>query len=138
MMTLVILGPPIAKKRPRFSKFGTYDVQVADTNRVVYEILNQMRKIGVLSPTTDIIEVEMIFHMPIPRSWSQKKRKANHGLWHRKRPDLDNLVKFYLDVMNNVAYKDDALIARIIAEKKYSTQPRTEITIKALEEVPRD
>ena len=37
------------------------------------------------------------FFIPVPRSWSQKKKKLYHGTLHQAKPDLDNLLKAMLD-----------------------------------------
>jgi Holliday junction resolvase RusA-like endonuclease len=33
------------------------------------------------------------FHIPMPKSWSKKKRKLMDGKPHQQKPDLDNLIK---------------------------------------------
>ncbi|NJL03279.1 MAG: RusA family crossover junction endodeoxyribonuclease, partial [Spirulinaceae cyanobacterium SM2_1_0] len=37
------------------------------------------------------------FLLPMPTSWSVRKKAANCNKRHQKRPDLDNLVKALLD-----------------------------------------
>ena len=39
----------------------------------------------------------IVFRMPMPRSWSQKKRREMDGRAHQQRPDIDNLIKAALD-----------------------------------------
>lgn len=41
----------------------------------------------------------IIFHMPMPQSWSKKDRKAMRGQPHQQRPDKDNLEKALLDAV---------------------------------------
>lgn len=41
----------------------------------------------------------VIFVLPMPSSWSQKKRTAMMGQPHQQKPDLDNLVKALLDAV---------------------------------------
>ena len=48
------------------------------------------------------------------------------------RPDMDNYLKFYCDVLSEIAYGDDKQITKIIAEKVYSSQPRVEITLEPI------
>ena len=45
---------------------------------------------------------------------------------------MDNYLKFYCDVLNEIAYDDDKQITKIIAEKVYSSQPRVEITLEPI------
>ena len=46
-------------------------------------------------------------------------------MWHIKRKDLDNLVKFVLDALNEHAYYDDSQISLLTAGKLYVDQPPT-------------
>jgi Holliday junction resolvase RusA-like endonuclease len=55
------------------------------------------------------------FIIPMPSSWSRKKKEANNGELHKKRPDIDNLIKALLDSI----YKDDSHISAIYAIKKW-------------------
>ncbi|MDG3034169.1 RusA family crossover junction endodeoxyribonuclease [Vibrio parahaemolyticus] len=46
------------------------------------------------------------FHLPMPKSWSQKKRKKMDGRPHKQRPDKDNLEKALLDAV----YSEDCAV----------------------------
>jgi len=39
-----------------------------------------------------------------------------------KRPDLDNIVKLYMDAMNGLVFEDDSQIVSLYADKRYSTE----------------
>lgn len=39
----------------------------------------------------------IIFFLPVPRTWSNKKKKQHHGKLHQSKPDLDNLLKAFGD-----------------------------------------
>lgn len=45
----------------------------------------------------DSIRVE--FHVPMPESWSKKKRQAMNGQPHQVTPDTDNFIKGLLDCL---------------------------------------
>jgi Holliday junction resolvase RusA-like endonuclease len=45
------------------------------------------------------------------------------------KPDADNILKAILDALNELAYDDDRAIYRILVERIYSENPRTEVTI---------
>jgi len=47
------------------------------------------------------------FVLPMPKSWSKKKRREMLGQPHRQRPDLDNLLKALMDATN----KEDCALA---------------------------
>jgi Holliday junction resolvase RusA-like endonuclease len=41
----------------------------------------------------------IIFHMPMPKSWSKKKRDSYRGHAHLQTPDKDNLEKALMDAL---------------------------------------
>ena len=71
------------------------------------------------------------FILPIPASWS-KKRKAAPGP-HTSRPDLDNLAKLVLDSCNGILWEDDAQLVTISVGKRYGKQPGVELKVKGAE-----
>lgn len=79
----------------------------------------------------DYLSVEIIFYLKIPKTLSKNKQEmmVENEIRHNKRPDLDNLLKFYLDVGNGVLWSDDKKIVQIISEKKYAKIPFTFISI---------
>jgi Holliday junction resolvase RusA-like endonuclease len=113
----VIPGNPIPLARPRFANGHVYDCQSGE-KRVVATNLRFMNNGELLEGP---LEVSIKFFMP------HKTKKP--GSWHSVRPDLDNMVKFYLDVAIGILYEDDKQIAKITAEKVYDTNSRTEITL---------
>ncbi len=63
---------------------------------------------------------------------SKKDRlEANTGLLkHIKKPDVDNLIKLYLDVISGIVMQDDNCVSLGSAIKVYSINPRTVIYIE--------
>lgn len=41
----------------------------------------------------------MVFVMPMPKSWSKKKRLLMNGKPHQQKPDLDNMIKAVQDAL---------------------------------------
>lgn len=128
MNKYVIEGKPIPLSRPRFYKGRVIDSQKND-KLIVSDIL---RFQNIDKPLyTGPLRVTLRFYFK--KSKSYKPRPLGSGPeWHPKRPDLDNLIKFYLDAANDILYKDDAQIVVIGAGKVYSDLPRVEICIQEL------
>ena len=42
---------------------------------------------------------EVVFVLPMPKSWSSKKRRAMNGTPHQQTPDSDNLLKAFKDAL---------------------------------------
>ena len=56
---------------------------------------------------------DITFIMPMPKSWSNKKKEKMNGIQHQQKPDIDNLLKALLDAV----YKDDSKVWDIKARK---------------------
>lgn len=64
--------------------------------------------------------VGFVFYIPMPLSWSEKRRVLMHGQPHQQTPDLDNLVKGVIDAAMHGQGLDDKKIWRIRAQKRWS------------------
>jgi len=68
-----------------------------------------------LKPLEGPLEAKMIFYFSRPK-YQFRTGKNSHLLkngisnWHSTRKDLDNLIKFVLDSLNNKAYLDDSQV----------------------------
>ena len=63
-------------------------------------------------------KVEINFFIPVPKSWSKKKKSANLGRPHKQRPDLDNLIKAVQDIL----MKEDSAVWYVTATKRWSEE----------------
>ena len=59
---------------------------------------------------------EISFHVPMPKSWSKKKKGYMNGSAHQQRPDLDNYLKAWKDSV----YEEDAIVWRVKASKLWT------------------
>ncbi|MCE5256544.1 MAG: RusA family crossover junction endodeoxyribonuclease, partial [Spirochaetaceae bacterium] len=135
-LTLEIPGTPIAKKRPRFfvrgKHVGAYNSQGTEEGKFLQQAMDQL--LGhQLIPAGTPIRLECWFLMPVPKSMPkglQGQVRANlDPVPHTKKPDLDNLIKFFKDCFNKIVWTDDSQVVRIAAYKVYSFQPATIIKL---------
>lgn len=131
-LQFTIPGKPIAKRRPRFfrkGKFvGTYNEQVTEEGAW---LLEAKRQIGDHNLFTGPICLKLEFVMSIPKSTSKKElKKLASNPYHIKKPDLDNLIKFVKDCLNQFVWQDDSQVCLIQASKYYGKAARTEIEIE--------
>lgn len=108
----------------------TYSDQETEEGRFLWEVKQQLKQ----PPLEGPIKISCTFYMPRPKSHygtgkNKGKLKSNAPAFHTKKKDLDNLLKFSLDCLNRIAWKDDAQICQAEAQKVYSNNPRTEIKI---------
>ncbi len=59
-------------------------------------------------------EANIIFVLPMPSSWSNKKRLAMDGKPHQVKPDIDNMLKAVFDVL---CPQGDQSIHSVVAKK---------------------
>jgi len=60
----------------------------------------------------------VIFYMPMPESWSKKKRERMNGEPHKQVPDIDNLQKALLDAL----FDNDSHVWDIRATKRWAVE----------------
>ncbi|MBP1079686.1 MULTISPECIES: RusA family crossover junction endodeoxyribonuclease [Bacillus] len=68
--------------------------------------------------------------MPIPSSWSGKKKEAAVVTQHCKKPDIDNLTKGLFDSLNQLIWADDNQVVSISVYKVYEETPSIEVLVK--------
>lgn len=132
-MRFVVKGTPTPLKRHRTCKGRTYNPQSVEMNLFGWYVKTQSEMPE--KPIDYPIMVNMIFYMPIPKSFSKKKQEKLIDSPHIKKPDLSNLIKFVEDSLNGILWRDDSIICNLISRKIYSRVPRTVITIEEQKDV---
>lgn len=61
----------------------------------------------------DVVGVHMIVMIPMPASWSKKKRLQKVGTYHDQKPDLDNVLKGFMDA----TLGEDKMVAEVMISK---------------------
>lgn len=139
MIRLFIDSMPIAKQRHRSGRMNgrtvTYDPQKAEKMKTKWLLSTQLREQGHLKPLEGPIELWITSFYPWPKSWSKKRLKTakETGSLKTSKPDLDNIEKFYADVLTGIAWKDDAQVVQSWSEKRYSDKCGVEIIFKPKE-----
>lgn len=67
----------------------------------------------------------VVFYIPVPASWSLKKKAAQHMKPHQSKPDTDNLIKAFFDALR----KEDKAIWDHRATKLWVNEPSGRIEI---------
>lgn len=117
MRSMFIPVTPKAKARPRKGRYGFYTPK--DTKDAETEIAWHVRK-AFPEPLEGAVSVSLVFQVPMPKSWSNKKKEAMLGKPHIQRPDLDNFIKLWSDACNEILYNDDSQIYQIVATKVWA------------------
>lgn len=145
-ISIVLPGPPRGKGRPRTRVVGDFATIFTDSKTRNYE--NELKAAGIRAmngaPHLDEpVSVMVLAYMPIPESWSQKKKAAAIAgdILPETGIDLDNIVKM-LDGLNYypprhkgdkqkrpIIWKNDSQIVALQARKMYSEVPRLEVRV---------
>jgi Holliday junction resolvase RusA-like endonuclease len=107
----------------RAQRYLTYKQQIA------LLVSKQIEK-----PSDRPILADITFYMPMPNSWSGKKKERLNGQIHTSKPDIDNLIKGVFDAINGICWKDDRQVYEVHSKKFYSFNPGIGIEIWELEE----
>ena len=113
-MKFEVIGTPVAKGRPRLSRYGAYTPE----KTVNYENLVNLSFINSgCEPYINNEPLECIINLykSIPKSVSKKKQQDMllGKIRPISKPDLDNCIKSILDGLNKVAFNDDKQIVKI-------------------------
>ncbi|MGG4288354.1 RusA family crossover junction endodeoxyribonuclease [Priestia megaterium] len=127
------IQPMGAVRMTRRGKFVSETAQryLSYKDEIKRQIVKQVKERELMK---DEIEVEVMFFMPIPQSWSKKKREAAVLKPHKSKPDIDNLLKGLFDALNGLIWKDDNLVSKVSAVKIYVPQDEgIMVTVKEID-----
>ena len=121
-ISYVLKGEPIPLARPRLGHNHAFDSQKRVKAMIGLQLNSYHRG---RPPLTGPLQLDVTYFMKTPKA----KPKLNNQ-HHAVRPDLDNLIKMTLDTCQDCnCFLDDAQICVIHAQKIYSQEPRTELTL---------
>ena len=105
-----VITVPVAKPRmPNKKKFGK------EANKY-WAYKDELIHAAGLEGYEPSPRLHMLFEMPMPPSWSKRKKFEMHGMPHQQVPDIDNLVKGVMDAL----FDNDSEVHEIAAAKIWS------------------
>lgn len=136
-LVITIPGVPVPQGRPRLNTWRgrVYDPQKSkkEKHRIRAEVALYMRcnRIAMLEGA---LRVSLQFFLPIPKSFSKKRRAACDAgsILPTAKPDLDNLAKLVLDACNGVLFTDDSYVVEMVLSKRYSLEPSIVIEVESI------
>lgn len=112
---------PVSLKRHRHRlKGGTYDPSKKDKDEFI-KVIDELPTDKMTKP----LKCKLHFYCKRPKSHYKSGKKSNElkdsaPKYNTNNKDLDNMVKFVLDALNDKLYTDDCLIVEINCIKSYS------------------
>lgn len=117
----IIQFEPVSLKRHRHRlKGGTYDPSKKDKDEFI-KVIDELPTDKMTKP----LKCKLHFYCKRPKSHYKSGKKSNElkdsaPKYNTNNKDLDNMVKFVLDALNDKLYTDDCLIIEINCIKSYS------------------
>lgn len=126
-------GEPKGKGRPRFGNGRAFTPAATKSYEGVLR-LEAQNVMGTRPPLEGPLSIVVSMFMPIPKSWSKRKRAdALSGVLRPiVKPDWDNGAKM-TDALNEVVWRDDSQVVDGRVIKRYSDRPRLEISIREVD-----
>lgn len=125
-MKVTIPGIPVPQARMKHSNVRgfvtTYDPK-AKEKKLIRHVLQDYKS----SLAFNYPRISFLFHMPIPKSIRKRDIDLYHSgkLKHDKKPDVDNLIKLYLDCLDGIVIEGDQKVSLGPCIKVYHPEPKT-------------
>ena len=119
--TLTYTGPIVAK--PRMTQSDKWKIRPATSKYWAFKDLLTLQAKKQHFELGNRISVQV--YIPMPKSWSQKKRIMTVTQPHRQKPDIDNILKSIQDIL----LKDDSCIREVHITKRWITSVTGRIEI---------
>ena len=130
MTNLFVKTKPRPQQRHRSSGRHHYDPSSKEKQDFIFQIQDRIPK----KPSEDAIDMYFTFCYKRPKAHYKTKDKKpvlkeNAPYYRKAKPDIDNLVKFYMDCCSKLFYVDDAQVTSINAVKVYGQEDYVHIKL---------
>jgi Holliday junction resolvase RusA-like endonuclease len=133
-LTFSVAGHPQGKGRARAfvrgGHVGHYTPEKTRSYEGMIRFMAQQEMAG-REPMLGPVGVRLTALFDVPQSWSKTKkmRAITNDILPAKKPDLDNIMKAFVDAMNGVVFKDDCQIVHSYCDKRYGPAPQVIVTV---------
>ena len=122
LASFVALGRPMPFARPRFHKGRSFDDPAYAAAK---EALGILALKAARPPLGNPVAVTLTFLYARPEFGVRVGER-----FFSRAPDVDNLAKTVLDALNGIWWDDDRRVYRLVAEKRWGIEDRTEIVAR--------
>jgi Holliday junction resolvase RusA-like endonuclease len=130
-ITVVVSGEPVPKGRPRMTRKGFAYTPAATRKYEAHGRLAAQLAMDGQPPIPIPVRAEITVDLPMPVSWSGKRRDAalRGDIRPTSRPDTDNYITAALDAINANVVADDAQVVELCAIKQFGTVPKLVVKV---------
>lgn len=133
--TFVIPGQPKGKARPRVTKRGTFTPKSTVEYECYVRTCYQQQCPDVYFGENAIKVSAVAYVTPLKQLKKADKQACLDNKTHpSSKPDADNILKGIMDALNEFAFADDRYIYAVNIVKRFSAEPRVEVTIATEDE----
>jgi len=124
---LHISGQMVAVPKPRMTQRDKWRERPCVLRYRAFkdELMLLARSQGYQVGKMDIDRIDAVVQLPMPKSWSKKKRQAYQGQPHQQKPDADNLLKAICDAL----LEDDSRVWHKVITKYWGTEGRLDLIL---------
>jgi Holliday junction resolvase RusA-like endonuclease len=125
-----LYGKPCCKQSVRLGKYGAYQNKTLKSKEnLVKQALKEQFNVKVIEDCI-LLKITCFF---APKYLQQPKNSHLIGKYYDKKPDADNIAKFYCDCLKDVVIADDNIIVDLNIKKYYGEEYKTEIELTVLD-----
>lgn len=122
--------PPVPASRARVTRWATYFPKKYQGFR---DELGKLLDSYCITPTDELLYVQVDFHVQMAKSWSKKRKAEAEGSYCDNNADVDNYIKAVLDSCEGRYYDNDKQIVMIRARKFWAVEGRIEYKQQPIE-----
>lgn len=132
MVMFSVYGEPVGKARARFTRTGRAYTPKKTKDYEAEVAMMAKAAMGSSEPFKGAVTLFMYVNMPVPPSYSKKRREACFSGQERptKKPDQSNIQKAIEDGMNGIVYLDDCQIVATRTSKRYNEIASVHVIVK--------
>lgn len=132
-----ISGPPVGRHLEVLRFGGHASIgHSAKSEKYLRRIRAKVRQeIGEeFTPLAIPVRVDLLAMVPMPQSWSQKRKRETDGTLASTKPDVDNIAKLALDGLvgtkdSRLALVDDTQVVLCMIERRYTLRESAGLSI---------
>ena len=121
----------VPASRPRVTRYATFYPKRYTSFREHMEVICDHIKFDTV-PAPTSIKVTTLIYLPMPKSWSKKKKELFNGQWKMNNSDNDNYEKAIWDSLNGKAWTDDCQIVWNETKVKYAYEGEVIVIVESL------
>lgn len=130
MFEFVVYGKPQGKARPRVVNGHAFTPKKTKEYETAIKLAFLKRHRG--EPRLQgAVCLKLFIGFQIPKAFSKEKHEHALAGWIKPtvKPDIDNIVKAYMDALNGLAWEDDKQVTALYCFKSYEREPRVKVVI---------